>query len=92
MVSHCEIMLTDSFHGCVFSYIYDKPFRIFERESKNVVSMNTRLTNLINVLHLDNLFLDEKTNVDNILNVNYDKTYLYIEQNKFNEYLKKCFK
>ena len=92
MISHCEIMLTDSFHGCVFSYIYDKPFRIFERESKNNISMNTRLTNLIEVLHLDNLFINKETNVDNILDVKYDKSYLAKEQNKFNDYLTECFK
>lgn len=91
LVSHCTIMLTDSFHGCVFSYIYDKPFRIFERQTLNIKSMNTRLVNLIKVLHLGNLFINTSTSIDNILDVNYDKSYLEYEQKKFNDYLNECF-
>ena len=90
LISHCEIMLTDSFHGSVFSYIYNKPFRIFERV--NGMSMNSRLINLINVLHLDNLYINKDTNIDNILEVHYDKTYLENEQKKFKDYLDMCFK
>jgi len=89
LISHCEIMLTDSFHGSVFSYIYNKPFRIFERV--NGMSMNSRLINLINVLHLDNLYINKDTNIDNILEVHYDKTYLENEQKKFKDYLDMCF-
>ena len=51
MIKHCSIMLTDSFHGSVFSYIYNKPFRIFKRID-SIQSMNSRLENLINVLKL----------------------------------------
>lgn len=91
LVSHCTIMLTDSFHGCVFSYIYDKPFRIFERQTLNIKSMNTRLVNLIKVLHLGDLFIDRSTSIDNILDVNYNKSYLEYEQKKFNDYLNECF-
>lgn len=91
LVSHCTIMLTDSFHGSVFSYIYDKPFRIFERKSPNLKSMNTRLINLIKMLHLDDMFINKSTSIDNILDVNYDKSYLEYEQKKFNDYLNECF-
>lgn len=32
LIKNCELMLTDSFHGTVFSYIYDKPVKIFKRK------------------------------------------------------------
>ena len=90
MVKHCEMMLTDSFHGSVFSYIYDRPFRIFKRAGGE--SMNSRLTNLMDKLHLDDsVYLNENDSLDNILDVHYDKTYLYEEQKKFRNYLDKAF-
>lgn len=89
LISHCSIMLTDSFHGSVFSYIYNKPFRIFERI--NGMSMNSRLVNLINLLHLDNLYINKDTNIDNLLDVNYDRSVLESEQKKFKDYLDKAF-
>ena len=36
LVHHCQLMLTDSFHGSVFSILFDKPFRCFGREESGV--------------------------------------------------------
>ena len=91
LVSNCELMLTDSFHGSVFSYIFNKPFRIFKREDK-IKSMNSRLVNLINKLHLDeNIYFEFGKGIDNIFETNYDKSYLKQEQEKFNNYMDKVF-
>lgn len=89
LISHCTIMLTDSFHGAVFSYIYNKPFRIFKRV--NGMNMNSRLTNLISVLHLGDLFINENTSIEKILETNFDKSYLDVEQKKFKDYLNMVF-
>ena len=44
-------MCTDSFHGCVFSIIYQVPFMLFTRQD-NLTSMNSRLTSLFQMLGL----------------------------------------
>ena len=50
-IKSSEIFLTDSFHGCVFSIIFQKPFVVFERNSSGT-SMNSRIENLLNTFGL----------------------------------------
>lgn len=45
LVHHCQLMLTDSFHGSVFSILFGKPFRSFTREDNNL-DMGSRLDTL----------------------------------------------
>lgn len=46
LILHAEYVLTDSFHASVFSIIFGKPFRVFERISGKH-SMNSRLETLL---------------------------------------------
>lgn len=90
MIKHCTIMLTDSFHGSIFSYIYDRPFRIFKRIDASV-SMNSRLVNLIQILGLsDDIYVNSHLNLETILQTNYKKNFLVSEQEKFQNYLKEA--
>lgn len=53
LVANAECMLTDSFHGCVFSILYGTPFHVFNRvnvEAGNV--MSGRLDTLLSLFHL----------------------------------------
>lgn len=52
LIEHCELVMTDSFHGCVFSTIFRKPFRWFSRIQKDVANMNSRMDTLFNKLNL----------------------------------------
>lgn len=91
LIKNSEIVLTDSFHGSVFSYIYNKPFRIFYRQD-GCGYMNSRLTNLMNKLCLDNsIYLNVGDSIDAILNPNYNKEKLIFEQKKYEEFLKEIF-
>lgn len=91
LIKHCEIMFTDSFHGSVFSYIYNKPFKIFKREDKSI-SMNSRLTNLIKKLNLnDNIYFKNDLDLSRLFEVEYDKSFLINEQKKFTKYLELYF-
>lgn len=51
LVHHCQLMLTDSFHGSVFSILFGKPFRSFTREDNNL-DMGSRLDTLLAALAL----------------------------------------
>ena len=47
LVNHAEMIITDSFHGCVFSLIFNKPFAYFDREvSGGNRDMSSRLSSL----------------------------------------------
>lgn len=46
LVHHCQLMLTDSFHGSVFSMLFEKPFRCFGREESGVADMSSRMDTL----------------------------------------------
>ena len=94
MINHSSIVLTDSFHASIFSYIFEKPLKIFNRIDDNK-NMNSRLVNLINVLELPQSILFDINNyeINKILDKpNYDKTNLKKEQIKFYMYLDKAFK
>lgn len=47
LFSNASLILTDSFHACVFSFIFDKPFCVFRRQGKEkdmMSRMNTLLS------------------------------------------------
>lgn len=85
MINHSSLVLTDSFHASVFSYIFDKPLKVFDRIDGNK-NMNSRLINLINVLKLPKsiIFDINDHGVDELFKTpNYDKTNLKKEQKNF---------
>lgn len=52
LIQHCELMVTDSFHGSVFTFLFERPLVVMERKD-GFTSMNTRLDNLLNLFKLD---------------------------------------
>ena len=49
LVKNASFVLTDSFHGAVFSLIFKKPFAVFERNKTGHVSMNSRRYDLLDL-------------------------------------------
>lgn len=90
LISNASLVLTDSFHGSVFSYIFDKPFKTFVRKDTN--SMNSRLLTLSDKLKLQNrMFIRDIAEInDEAFKFQYDKEYLRYEQRRFLEYLEKA--
>jgi hypothetical protein len=66
-----EFIITDSFHGMVFSIIFNKPFMVIANEERGV----SRFTSLLSILGLEErlVFLNEDWNVA-ILNKDIDFT------------------
>ena len=85
LVANCELFITDSFHGCVFSTIFQKPFRWFSREQKGVRNMNGRVDTLFSKLQVGDWCIgDVNESVEHILykdfskvekNLNYEKEF-----------------
>lgn len=51
LIEHAEKILTDSFHGCVFSVLFHKQFLVYPREFK--VSLGSRIQQLLHSYHLE---------------------------------------
>jgi hypothetical protein len=57
-IDHASSVLTDSFHGTVFSIIFGKPFFVFDRIPLNnsdlaVSKMSSRIVSLLKLFHLE---------------------------------------
>lgn len=52
LVKHAALVCTDSFHGSVFSFLYERPLVIFNREGKEQ-NMGSRLDTLTRTYHLE---------------------------------------
>lgn len=54
LISNCECVYTDSFHGTVFSILFHKDFWVFERpEEKGYGEMSSRIDTLLNKFSLE---------------------------------------
>lgn len=67
-IDSSSVLFTDSFHGCVFSILLEKPFVVFER-SGLTSSMTSRIDTLLSTFQLhsrkwDNLKMDEIFQLD----------------------------
>lgn len=82
---NAELVVTDSFHSCVFAIIFQRPFIVAERKENNFQSMGSRIDTLLNKFYLEN----RKYNVKSFENMRLDE----IDFNKTNgivEYERKC--
>ena len=53
LIQHAKYVCTDSFHGCVFSIIFERDFYVFKRFSDcDKMSTNNRVIGLINRMGL----------------------------------------
>lgn len=88
-------IFTDSFHSCVFSIIFKRPFVVFDRKGTNI-SMNSRIETLLNKFNLsDRVFNNDINNsnlicdfskVDDILRVEKQKAVKFVDC-----FISKCF-
>ena len=52
MISHAKLILTDSFHASVFSFIFEKPFVVFDRQD-DTADMMSRIENLLKTFSIE---------------------------------------
>lgn len=53
LFSKADIILTDSFHACVFSFLFNKPFVVYDRVEDGMCQMTSRLDSLLTMLNLE---------------------------------------
>ena len=53
LIAHASLIYTDSFHGSVFSILYERPFVVCERQEKrSEQAMGSRLDTLLSLFHI----------------------------------------
>ena len=59
LIQNAELVLTDSYHGCVFSIIFNKKFYVMKRFADNDVnSMNSRIVTLLEAVGLKKRYVE----------------------------------
>lgn len=88
-IKSAKFIITDSFHGCVFSIIFGKPFFAIINEARG----NARFHSLFDMLNLDNRVIKD-VNFKLNLEMNYDEIYKILdEKRKFSiDFLKQNLK
>lgn len=87
LIENAEYICTDSFHGTVFSILFNKTFFDFRRHSaKSKVSTNSRIDSLLEVAGISNeRILVGNEDIDKVLNYKIDYTKVNENMNKFRE-------
>lgn len=60
----CKFVVTDSFHGTVFSIIYNRPFVVFQNPFRG----NTRIESLLNSFGLENRLIKDSAELTTLIN------------------------
>lgn len=96
LIANAEYICTDSFHGVLFSIIFNRPFSVFERFSKNEKgSQNSRIYNILAILNLNSRLVNVKDFVEeDIDNIDYSMVndLLKIERQKSLNFLDNALK
>lgn len=90
LIKNAEYICTDSFHGTVFSLIYNKLFFTFRRYKSNTkVSTNSRVESLLSILNLNERILIGNEDIKEILKIKIDYEKVNKKINKFRTKSKK---
>lgn len=92
LIRNAELVLTDSFHACVFSIIFNTNFYIFERkQSETNNNMNSRIDTLTRIFELKNRRINNFGSINLDVEINYSlvNKILEEERKKSLEFLKK---
>ncbi len=87
LIANAKIVITDSFHACVFSFLFSKPFLVYSRLG-NDNDMDSRISTLCEKFELQRKYT--RNNLENdIFECNYSEGYkcLDVEREKFLRFL-----
>lgn len=90
LFDHADLILTDSFHACVFSFLFNKPFIVYDRNWDGG-NMNSRLETLLSKFSLERKYANSGL-PNEIWEHDYTEGYrqLEIERKKAIDFLKKA--
>jgi hypothetical protein len=68
-IDNAQFILTDSFHGVVFSILFHRSFAVFQKSSENGKGMNERLVSILNRVNLEYRILQGTETKEQILEI-----------------------
>lgn len=82
LIKHADYVLTDSFHGSIFSILYDKQFVVTKRTHVRRVSQTSRITSLLKIFNLQSQYCSGVDEIINALqnNIDYSFTHIQLEE------------
>lgn len=94
LFNHAELILTDSFHACVFSMIFNKPFYVFNRSTVGMKNMNSRLDTLLSTFEQEERKINSLEYIKDVFSCDYERSYkiLKIKQKESLNFLKNALK
>lgn len=89
LIEHSSLVLTDSFHACVFSFLFGKPFLVYLREGTEN-NMFSRIDTLLKKFYLERKYVDSGL-PNELFEADYSRGYkqLEFERKKTLDFLKK---
>ena len=92
LIKNASVVITDSYHGCIFSCIFHIPFILCEREGTNI-NMNSRFSTLFKKLEINNRRLLE-IEIEDALSMDFASIDRRVENERelVKEYLDNAFK
>ena len=96
LIHHAKLVVTDSFHACVFSIIFNTPFIAVKRQQARTLNMLTRLETLTSYFGFENRICDFSNihlTKDQIFNMDFSKveSILDKQRQRTNEYFARIF-
>lgn len=97
LIKNAEMIITDSFHACVFSMIFEKKFGVFERNGRNEIgNMNSRIYGFLKEYHLEAqlITVDQIIKGEDIPNVDFSYAKQWHKKRKYESlnYLERVLK
>lgn len=95
LIHHAELILTDSFHACAFSIIFNNNFYIFDRkQSVTNNNMNSRIDTLSRIFSLSDRRISTLDDIDLTKKIDYKKVNKALKENqdKSMRFLEKAFR
>ena len=81
LVKDAFLICTDSFHSVVFSFLFNKPFIVFDRENTKI-NMNSRMETFLEKFGLQQNRYVANQDIEEYLNWDYSEGYIILEQER----------
>jgi len=90
-INSCSVFCTDSFHGAVFSILFEKPFIVYERMG-STLSMFSRIETLLKKFKLESRKAENIKSNEDVFNIDFSHVpaILEAERKKSYDFLKEA--
>lgn len=91
-IKNASAVFTDSFHGTIFSILFERPFVTYKRKGSSE-SMLSRINTLLSKFEFESRIEDNIGDLEKVFEIKFShiESILKVEKNKFIEYLNQSF-